>query len=133
MFKSDDQGTQSCVDRKNNRDSSLYLHLCCEYTTPRVVHVESLLVPLTIPGTKISTKLYVECVVNSLHNCTNSTRTVPCGIPEVYQQPSYSTSSYSSYFPQPHPSDVSSDIITEGMSCSSPTVYRCLFGCTLCP
>ena len=36
-----------------------------EYT-PRVVHVQSLLVPLTIPGTKFITRLHVKCEVNSL-------------------------------------------------------------------
>ena len=46
-----------------------------------VVHLQSLLVPPTIPGTKFSTRLYVQCVVNSLYNCTCSARTIPCGIP----------------------------------------------------
>jgi len=31
---------------------------------------ESLLVPLTIPGTKFNVRLHMQCVVNSLHNCT---------------------------------------------------------------
>ena len=35
-------------------------------TTVRVVHVQSLLVPRTIPGTKFSTRLHVQCTVNSL-------------------------------------------------------------------
>ena len=34
------------------------------------LYVRSLLVPPSIPGTKISTRLYVQCVVNSLHNYT---------------------------------------------------------------
>ena len=47
---------------------SVHVESLMNYTTVRSVHVESLLVPRTIPGTKISTKLHVECVVNSLHN-----------------------------------------------------------------
>jgi hypothetical protein len=59
-----------------------------EGTTTRAVHLQSLLVPLTIHGTKFSTRLTVKCVVNSLHNCTCGTRTVPyvilvCHSPQV--------------------------------------------------
>ena len=39
------------------------------------MHVESLLVPLTIPGTKFSIRL--QCIVNSLRHCTWSPRVVP--------------------------------------------------------
>jgi hypothetical protein len=35
----------------------------------------------SIPGTKLSTRLCVQCVVNSLHNYTYSVRTVLCEIP----------------------------------------------------
>ena len=41
------------------------------------------LVPLTIPGTTFSTRLDVECEVNSRYNYTCSTRPVPDdGVPE---------------------------------------------------
>ncbi len=38
-------------------------------------------IPLTIPGTKFSTRLPGPCVVNSIHNRTCSPRGVPYGIP----------------------------------------------------
>ena len=50
------------------------------YTTVRVVHVQSLLVPLTISGTKFCIRLHVQCVMNSLYNGTDSARVVPSDI-----------------------------------------------------
>ena len=56
------------------------------YTTVRSVYVESLLVPLTIPGTKFkfSTSLHVQCAVNSPHNSTYTYSPVryPCLKPD---------------------------------------------------
>ena len=61
--------------------TGLHVQMFSECTPQlHVVHVQSLLVPLTIPGTKFSTRLHVQCAVNSLHNCTCSARAVPCGI-----------------------------------------------------
>jgi hypothetical protein len=45
--------------------------------THPTVYVQSLVVPLTIPDTTFSTRLHVQCVVNSLHNYACSTRVVP--------------------------------------------------------
>jgi hypothetical protein len=41
-----------------------------DYTTVRAVHVRSISVPLTIPGTKFSTIRHVQRAVNSLDNYT---------------------------------------------------------------
>ncbi len=47
--------------------TGLHVQMFSECTPQlHVVHVQSLLVPLTIPGTKFSTRLHVECEVNSL-------------------------------------------------------------------
>ena len=39
------------------------------------------LVPLTIPGTQFSTRLHVQCAMNSLHNYKRSGSSVPWVIP----------------------------------------------------
>ena len=70
------------------RDTSPHLRSCGEFTVrpQRVVYVCSILVPLTIPGTKFSTRPYIrscgELTTRPYIRCTCGTRVVPCDIPD---------------------------------------------------